>query len=212
MRVSGEISTKASATRHQFANRLAANLADAVGAEGSVDRRYDRLFVRAPDMAGLEAAARVFGVQSLAPARVVPADSLESVVAAATEQFSKAVVGRRFAVRAKVVGDRRRRTMRAKDIEIALGRELLERSAGVDLGNPEVVAGVEVYQGNAYLFAEELRGPAGLPLGAESRAVALVSGASTRPWQPGSCSAAASRWTSCSATSAAPPTATAPRA
>ncbi len=176
VRVAGEVSTKAAPTRRKFTDRLVSNLHDALGPGGSVDRRYDRLYLRAADPTALVDAARVFGVQSLARAHVVPAGSLEEVVEAGAERFAPAVAGRRFAVRARVIGDRRRRRMRARDVEVELGARLLPGSAGVDLSHPEVVAGIEIYQGHAYLIDEELPGPAGLPLGAESRAIALVSG------------------------------------
>jgi thiamine biosynthesis protein ThiI len=86
------------------------------------------------------------------------------------------VRGKRFAVRARFVGDDGRRPFRSRDVEVALGERLLPLAAGVDLGSPEATAHIEVHRGSAYFFREKLAGEGGLPLGTEDRALALVSG------------------------------------
>ncbi len=179
LRLSGEVGTKARMTRQAFVSRLVSNLQDLLrseGLSGEVERRYDRLFVSLPDGRGTEALARVFGLQAVAPAVREPCEKLEDAVEIGVRRFERLVAGRRFAVRARVVGDRARRPFGRRDLEVALGERLLPASAGVDLTHPEVTARIEVYEGQAYCFEEELRAPGGLPLGTESRAVALVSG------------------------------------
>jgi thiamine biosynthesis protein ThiI len=184
LRFSGELSTKAKATRRRFVTRLVRNLDDALAAEelgGRVERRYDRLFVHLPAAGGAEVLARVFGVQSLSVARRRPVTGLDDVVAHGEALFGEAVRGRRFAVRARAVGQRRHDAPRGRDVEVRLGAALLPLSAGVDLDDPEITARIELYDDQAYYFTERLPGAAGLPLGTESRAVALVSGGFDSP-------------------------------
>jgi thiamine biosynthesis protein ThiI len=190
LRLSGEVSTKARMTRRSFVSRLVRNVRDALAAEGleaGVERHHERLFVSADRPA--EAAAvlgRVFGIQSLSLVRERPGAKLEEVVAEGERLHAERVAGRRFAVRARVVGERGSRPFGARDVEVALGERLLRHAAGVDLGDPEVTVRVEVYRGHAYFFEESQQGPAGLPLGTEDRAVALVSGGFDSPvaaWQ-----------------------------
>jgi thiamine biosynthesis protein ThiI len=179
LRFSGEIATKAKPTRARFERRLLRNVADALRAEGvaaSVTRTRNRVFVETADPRAAEVLARVFGVQSLSVASVHPAEKLEPVVEVATAFFAPAVAGRRFAVRARRVGDRSRIAIAPRELERALGAALLPGAAGVDLERPEAVARIELHEGHAYLCSETLRGPAGLPLDVEGRAVALVSG------------------------------------
>ncbi len=189
VRLSGEVSTKARQTRRVFVTRLVRNLKDALAAEGirgAVERRYDRLFVRLERPEQAAALSRVFGVQSLSVVERRPAETLAQVVEAGYALFAEAVAERRFAVRARVVGDRRKRRFRAREVEVALGERLRERALRVDLDDPEVTARVEIYQGRAYFFSERSRGPGGLPLGTEIRALALVSGGFDSPvaaWQ-----------------------------
>ncbi len=59
---------------------------------------------------------------------------------------------------------------------MALGSALLDVSAGVDLGDPEFTARIEVSRDSAAFFAEQQPGPGGLPLGVEGSAVSLISG------------------------------------
>jgi thiamine biosynthesis protein ThiI len=177
LRFSGELGTKARATRAQFVNRLVRNLRDALAGAGlpsRVERRYERLLVESSAPAE-EVLARVFGLQSLSRVEPRPGEKLAEVVEAGHALFAELVRGRRFAVRARRVGDRRP-DFGARDVERELGRALLADAAGVDLEHPELTVYVELYEGRAFFFAERLPGPGGLPLGSSGRAVALVSG------------------------------------
>jgi thiamine biosynthesis protein ThiI len=178
LRLSGEVSTKARPTRRAFVVRLARNVKDALaseGIEGAVTRRHERLLVESADARAPGVLARVFGVQSVSRAERHPVASLDDVVGLGAERFGEAVRGRRFAVRARSVGEPRL-PFRGRDVEVALGERLRGASAGVDLDHPEVTARIELYEGHAYLFTDTLPGVAGLPLGTGDRAVALVSG------------------------------------
>jgi len=189
LRLSGELSTKARATRRHFVGRLVRNLTDLLGSEGiagRVERRHDRLLVHLADPASAPALARVFGLQSLAIAESREVDSLAAIVRYGEALFREAVRGRRFAVRARTVGSRGAGGARGREVERELGAALLPHAAGVDLDDPELTARVELFEGRAYYFRDNLRGEGGLPLGAEGRAVALVSGGFDSPvaaWQ-----------------------------
>jgi thiamine biosynthesis protein ThiI len=178
LRLSGEVSTKARPTRRAFVVQLVRNVKDALASEGieaTVERRHDRVLVETADARAPALLARVFGVQSVSRAERHPVASLADVVTAGEAAFREAVRGRRFAVRARRVGDAAL-PFRGRDVEVALGARLLPLSAGVDLDEPEFTARVELYGGAAYTFAEVVPGAGGLPLGSGGRAVALVSG------------------------------------
>lgn len=179
LRFSGDISTKARATRAQFVRRLVRNLRDALVAEGiEPDLRVtrDRITARLPEGRGLEALSRVFGIQSVSLVERREVRTLDDVVREGAELFADLVRGRRFAVRARRVGNREHIAIGAREVERALGAVLLDESAGVDLANPEVTAHVEIVEGGCFLFPDVVAGCGGLPLGAEGRAVALLSG------------------------------------
>lgn len=179
LRLSGEVAIKARPTRRQFVTRLVRNLKDALRSEGiapRVERSHDRLLTWVERPEQVAALQRVFGVQSLSLVERRPWRSLDDVVAAGVAIAAERVRGRRFAVRARRVGDRARIPLGSRDVEHALGAALLPGAARVDLSSPEVTVHVELRPGEAHFFAERLPGPGGLPLGCEGRAVALVSG------------------------------------
>ena len=179
LRLSGEVSTKARETRWRFVSQLLRNARDALRSEGiahTLTRRHDRIFVALADARGAQVLARVFGVQSVSLALRGAGDSLDAIVARGAEVFGEAVRGKRFAVRARLVGKPKQLGFGSRDILVALGERLRASALRVDLDDPEVVAQVEVHEGHAYFFTDRIAGEGGLPLGTEGRALALVSG------------------------------------
>jgi thiamine biosynthesis protein ThiI len=179
VRFSGDITIKARGTRFQFVRRLLANLRDALESEGCAPRlrlSHNRILIEVPEPSALPALARVFGVQSLSLVERRVPTQLAAIVAAGVECFSGRVAGKRFAVRARRVGDRAKIPISAHSVEVALGAALRPFAAGVDLGHPEVTVGIELLERESFLFSERLAGHGGLPLGVEGTAVALFSG------------------------------------
>jgi thiamine biosynthesis protein ThiI len=179
MRFSGELSIKARATRRQFVTRLLRNVKDALASEGyqgEIERYHDRVFVQVSSPEAICVLERIFGLQSLSPVLRRPGSSVEEIVSAGYEIFRDAVRGKRFAVRARYVGDRDAGSFSPKRVEIELGEALRALATRVDLSDPEVTAHVEIHRGLAYFFALRRRGQGGLPVGSGDRAVALISG------------------------------------
>ena len=179
LRFSGDITIKARGTRFQFVRRLLSNLRDALESEGAPPRiqlSHNRMLIEIPQESVLPALARVFGVQSLSLVERRVPTQMPAILTAGVECFRERVQGKRFAVRARRVGDRSKIPLSAHSVEVELGSALLPFAAGVDLGAPEVTVGVELMEREAYLFSERTSGHGGLPLGVEGRAVALLSG------------------------------------
>ena len=179
VRFSGDLTTKSRGTRVHFVRRLARNVRDALNREevaGRVERRWSRLLVHCEDPRAVDILSRVFGVQSVSRATTRPWQTLEEIVAAGTEIFAAAVADKSFAVRARRSGDRRNMPFNSLAVERALGKSLLEFAHEVDLDDPEITAHVEIHPRHAYYFDSVVRGPGGLPLGVEGRALALISG------------------------------------
>ncbi len=200
VRFSGDLTTKADATRRRMTSRLVENLRAAIrssGRKGRVRRERNRLFVELDpidvgdvgdgkagalpdDDAMVERLARVFGIQSLSLAHARPWASLDDVRDG--ERFGRETVrGRSFAVRARRVGDRSEVPIRSGDVERELGTALLRVADRVDLANPEATVHVELDAERAYYFVSKVRGEGGLPLGTEGRAVSLLSGGFDSP-------------------------------
>lgn len=180
LRYAGEVTTKGKGTRLQFQRRLGRNIQralDSTGLEGSrVEREWSRIFVRAPKAAAMEVLPRIFGLQSFSPVVSRPWKTLEDIVDAGEELFGDQVVGKVFAVRTRRGGDKKWVPFRSAEVDRALGDRLYERSAGVDLENPDVWVRLEIRVGEVFFFQQSIPCPGGLPLGTEGSALALVSG------------------------------------
>jgi thiamine biosynthesis protein ThiI len=179
LRFSGELSIKARATRYRFTQRLLQNLRNALESQGTppdIEISHDRIFVWLPEGASDAALTRVFGIQSISRAERRKVDGLDHLVREGEALFRERVRGKRFAVRARRVGNRRPGEIRSAEVMRELGSALLPVSAGVDLGNPEVTVHLELSGDEVSYFSERTPAQGGLPLGVEGRAIALVSG------------------------------------
>lgn len=205
VRFSGDLTTKASATRRRMTSRLLENLRASIRASGrraKVIRRRNRLFVELVPLTSSRAAtgdsdeaagavpddlemtrrlARVFGVQSVAIAHAHRWSELDDVVEAGRAFGAEAVRDRRFAVRARRVGEKSAVPIRSVAIERALGEALRPLASRVDLSNPEVTISVELDGERAYYSIASEKGAGGLPLGSSGRAVSLLSGGFDSP-------------------------------
>lgn len=192
LRFSGDLTTKADATRRQMTRRLVDNLRASIkqsGRPARVTQSRNRLYVQLEPFDGsgpsdAEMATRfgrVFGVQSVSLTHAAPWRSLEDVVREGLAFGEPFVRGRRFAIRARRMGDRHEVKLRSAAIQEQLGTALLPASAGVDLSNPEATIFVEVDNELAYYFVAKERGAGGLPLGSQGRAVSLLSGGFDSP-------------------------------
>ena len=152
-----------------------------------VVREQGRVFVFGIPAESMHEAAdkltRVFGIHSVSPALAVEKD-WDAMVEAA-----KALVARRIegvdSASFKVIARRadKRFAMRSQDICRVMGGLLLESypALRVDVHNPDFYVGVEVRQEQAFVFAEELAGAGGMPVGTNGHAMLLISGGIDSP-------------------------------
>jgi len=175
--LSSEIHLKSDQTRRRFLKILRANLREGLQREAPGARlRWEHLrhWITGGDLeAAAEVAARTFGVQRVSLTKVVPAGDLDELAAAVAQAAGERVTGRTFAVRVKKRTPQRWRTQEA---ERQLGSALYDRSAGVDLTNPQELVRVEVIRDQGHLVERVIEGPDGLPLGTQDRSLALISG------------------------------------
>lgn len=179
MSLSGEVSTKASATRRSFHRRLRANVKDVLarhGLAGRIHDRRDRIDIEGIGESALEPLSRVFGIQAVRTVHSLPWQALEDIVDAGERLYRDAVPGRCFAVRPRRVGPRHQIGISCEELARRLGQKLVEAGGRVDLDAPEVPVHVEVRPHDVLFFHESTSGPGGLPIGVEGRALTLISG------------------------------------
>ncbi|MCZ6508240.1 MAG: THUMP domain-containing protein [Acidobacteria bacterium] len=179
IRFAGDLGTKKGRALVQFRSRLARNLKDAMRSTGtpfSLQTTRGRIYVSTRQPQADRILRRVFGIQSFSRIHTRQFSTLEDIVVDGERLFGDKVAGKTFAVRARRSSVRSEVSFDSMDIERALGARLLDRSAGVRLSDPEVTVNVELTRTGAHYFEDVTRGPGGLPIGCEGKALALVSG------------------------------------
>ena len=156
-----------------------------IGAD--VVREQGRIFVYGVPQDQLPAAAdklsRVFGIHSVSPA--VSCEKVwEDIVEAAYTLVEARLAGAEH-LSFKVMSRRsdKRFPMRSEDICRTLGGLLLERfpQLSVDVHKPDLYVGVEIRQNRAFVYADEIAGVGGMPVGCNGHAMLLISGGIDSP-------------------------------
>jgi thiamine biosynthesis protein ThiI len=169
----------------QLVDNIRAALAGLPGRE--VQAPHGRILVRVDESARDEACARlqrVFGLVSLSPAEEVAPDI--DALAAAAVACARRALERDPALRRSFRIEARRADKRFPFTSQEMGARLGAAVAGatgvpVNLEEPALVVGVEVGHGGAFVFAETLAAPGGLPVGASGKALLLLSGGIDSP-------------------------------
>jgi thiamine biosynthesis protein ThiI len=175
IRLSSDLTTKASNTRKRFQARLKRNIKDSLKVheiEFTLSTNWSRFYIESDDPRVPELLKHIFAIHSFSPTYVYPLTSLEDVVSQGVELFHEKVKGKTYGVRARRSGNAPFSSM---DVNQHLGAALNE-GATVNLTNPEVAVHVEVRDNRVFFFSDHLPGPGGLPLATEGRALALMSG------------------------------------
>ncbi|WP_168210650.1 tRNA uracil 4-sulfurtransferase ThiI [Persicimonas caeni] len=179
LRLSGELGIKSPQVRKRFQNRLVHNIHDALRraeVDYELHRQWARIDVESDDERAGEILARIYGIKGVVPATRYSWETLDDILDLGEQLYAERVEGKKFAVRARRVGNRDGIDFQSGDVNRQLGARLFDASAGVDLDHPEVVVGVEIREDEVFFLDEELPGPAGLPMGTEGKALCLMSG------------------------------------
>lgn len=152
-----------------------------------VVREQGRIFVFGLPETDVEDAAqrltRVFGIHSVSPA--ISVDKDWAVMKEAAVALVRDELAREPKSTFKVLSRRsdKRFPLRSEEICRELGGVLLDAfpQLSVDVHHPAFLVGVEVRQQQAFLFARELPGAGGMPVGCNGHAMLLISGGIDSP-------------------------------
>ncbi|MEN2999283.1 MAG: tRNA uracil 4-sulfurtransferase ThiI [Acidilobaceae archaeon] len=175
----GEVGVKGRTTRRRGENAIATALKESFrrrGVEGQVMITSGRIIVWRPSSieAAAEAARRVFGVRSVSPSFSFELRGLAELAETVGELLEESVVGKRFTVRAKRVGEH---DFSSRDVERAVGAELIRRGAReVDMEGAEVRVFLEIRGEKVFLYDRTIEGMGGMPPATEGTLLVLLSG------------------------------------
>jgi thiamine biosynthesis protein ThiI len=185
----GEIALKGG-NRGEFEAALVRNLKRACAGIARVRFERERGRVMAyPDERAAEVALRlagVFGVKSISLARrapLVPAEIAREARGVLDDALADLPPGRRATFRVQSTRAEKRFPMTSIELDRFVAEQVLRPGdpLDVELSDPELVLGVEVRKGGAWIFARRIPGPGGLPVGTQGKALCLISGGIDSP-------------------------------
>jgi thiamine biosynthesis protein ThiI len=183
IRFGGELWLKKVWTRKQYEKRLARNLKQALKHHqvpySELLRRHGRFYLKtgsAEDAA--QTLTKVFGISSVSPAIETSSNFDEVIEKSLFLADNVLKEGNSFAVQCKRVG---KQGYSSADVRKLLGQRVLDEfgeklGLSVDLGNPDIVLGVEVRDEQAFVYSQVIDGAGGMPLGVQPKLVGLFSG------------------------------------
>lgn len=183
----GEIGTKGD-NRYLFEDKLIQNIEDSLAGVGDIDvyKTKGRIFVEASADVDIdlvtEKLQKVFGIVGVCPAKAVALD-FEKIKEAGLELMKKELTGNPQTF--KVEARRANKGFEYDSMEInrELGAHVLRNidNLTVDVHEPEIRLNVEIRYKRAYVYANDLPGVRGLPVGSSDRAGLLLSGGIDSP-------------------------------
>lgn len=175
----GELALKSRYVRRQLRDRLVGNIQDMFASEGVeclTEADEARVYVHVDDPARAHRILRrVFGIVSMSPAVETDADLASLRAVALTEASRILKPGASFALRVRRTGTH---PFTSQDLAREIGASIgaAHPASRVDLTHPDIEIHIEVRRNRGFVFQEIWRGPGGLPLGSQGRALAFVDG------------------------------------
>ncbi len=184
----GEISLKSNKVRNRMINRLSKNINAAlknIGVECTVYNKWSRIIIEEFEETKniVDAVSILPGVVSLSPCKVVE-PKIETISRGLVEIGLENFEGNTFGVDARRVGEKDTHNFSSRDICEEAGSVLLDNlgeNVEVDLNHPDQWFYVECRKEKAFLYLKKYPGPGGLPVGAEGKILALISGGHDSP-------------------------------
>ncbi|KAA8923413.1 THUMP domain-containing protein [Thermoplasma sp.] len=120
----------------------------------------------------------IMGIKSYSPVNRFRFETLEDIRKIASDLYGEKVGGKTFGVRCNRTGTH---SFTSLDVERSIGDALYDKSAGVNLRNPDIWIHADILGKDVFFYHDVIPGPGGLPLGSEGKYIALVSGGIDSP-------------------------------
>ncbi len=178
----GEIILKG-LNRHIFEDKLVKNIRTAVGGDAKVYKSRATIYAEPKDGVEVDALMQkimcVFGIVYVIRAAVCEKD-IESI-ANMVHSYIPFAGYKTFKVETKRAD--KTYPLKSPEVSAEIGGRILEANPWlkVDVREPDVTVNVEIREGGAYVYANKLRGPGGMPTGSAGKVMLLLSGGIDSP-------------------------------
>lgn len=183
----GEISLKGK-NRYLFENALVDRIRTVLKPLGEfrTSKEQGRLFIECPDEYDYEevvsALKKVFGICSFSPVAVLEGNDWEDILEATKNFVGEAFSNQDFTFKVEAKRADKKYKYNSPEICSKLGAHLLDSfpELKVDVRTPEVRVTVEL-RSRTYIYAKEIKGQGGMPVGSNGKAMLLLSGGIDSP-------------------------------
>jgi len=180
VKTASEISLKSGFVRHEFMKRLEWNIKSVLKAKGIEAREFNRkggriFFQTSSPKKAVGDLRKVFGIHALAVAERHSPAELPAIEQEAGKYAVKVLKkGKSFAVRAKLAA---KKHFNSHAVEVRAGDSVLNAVKGVkvNLSRPDVKIVFEVFEDCFYVYAGQVKGFGGLPVGVSGK-VGFITG------------------------------------
>lgn len=151
-----------------------------------VSKEQGRIFVEAMTdydyEETIEALQKVFGITGICPVVVIEDNNWELLCKAVGDHVEAEYPNRNFTFKVAAKRGDKSYPKTSPEICMDMGDYLLDRfhELKVDVHNPQVMLHVEI-RGNAYVYSKVIKGPGGMPIGTNGKAMLLLSGGIDSP-------------------------------
>lgn len=175
--------------RYLFENALRDQIKhalDSVDGDFHVSKEPGRIFVEALSEYDyeetIEALQRVFGIAMICPVVVIDDTAWDNIVAKVGDFVEATYQDKNFTFKVEAKRGDKQYPIKSPDICIEMGAALLDRfpEMKVDVREPEERINVEV-RNKAYVYSKSIKGPGGMPVGTNGKAMLLLSGGIDSP-------------------------------
>ena len=157
-----------------------------VDGEFFVTKEQGRIYVEAQGAfdydATVDALTRVFGVAQICPTMLIDACDWDSICAACKSYVEKVYGDKEITFKVQAKRADKNYPLTSPEICIEMGAYLLKHfpNLKVDVHNPDVYINVEV-RSKTYIYSQTIKGPGGMPVGSNGKAMLLLSGGIDSP-------------------------------
>ena len=183
----GEIAIKGK-NRYMFEDALMKQIRFAMKPVGEfvVRKESGRMFVEGKEDfdydEAVEALQRVFGIVGICPMVIEERKDIENLRKTVLTFIDEQYPGKDFTFKVHARRGDKQFPMDSMSINMDIGEKMLEAFEGikVDVHHPQVMVNIEVRK-YIYIYSQEIKGPGGMPVGTNGKAMLLLSGGIDSP-------------------------------
>lgn len=125
----------------------------------------------------------IFGIIAICPVQVIQNHSIEGINEAAVAYVEQTYEDKSFSFKVDTRRPNKAYPLTSMEVDARVGEAVLSAFPGlrVDVHEPEVLIHIELRKEDIYIYSKEIKGPGGMPVGTNGKAMLLLSGGIDSP-------------------------------